>query len=83
MDIHTVDRLGMAFENLMGKRGKGGGLDGRLAMYRGDSSNILRIMRVRFPTVREGCYKQREEKARINSTIALDLRYGSELSCFQ
>ena len=57
VDIHTADRLGMGFENLMGRRGKGGGQDGRLAMYRGDSSNILRIMRVRFPTVREGCYK--------------------------
>lgn len=57
MDIHTVDRLGMGFENLMGKRGKGGGQDGRLAMYRGESSNILRIMRVRFLTVREECYK--------------------------
>lgn len=55
--MDEVDRLGMGFENLMGKRGKGGGQDGRLAMYRGDSSNILRIMRVRFPTVREGCYK--------------------------
>ena len=57
MDIHTVDRLRMGFENLMGKSGKGGGQDGRLAMYRGDSSHILRIMSVRFLTVREGCYK--------------------------
>ena len=57
MDIHTVYRLGMGFENLKGKKGKGGGQDGRLPMYSGESSNILRIMRVRFLTVREGCCK--------------------------
>ena len=51
--MDEVDRLGMGFENLMGKSGNGGGQDGRLAMYRGDSSSILRIIRVRFLIVRD------------------------------
>lgn len=40
MDIHTVDRLGMGFENLMGKRGKGGGQDGGDWLYTGVSHQI-------------------------------------------